>query len=391
MILCSSALAIDSNGEVAFDTFFAGATVNAKIAAMNTWAQGFTASTPRPTVVFEAKDYAFSTPIQLWSGLRLRGVGGKAVREYSTATTLTWQGASGSSVFAYTGTQSGQGYPSDGSPRDINVENILFNGTSSTHFLPPYDPTTYSTNGRGHVLWMSSFHNVGWKNFATIAWGWFDGVTISGNVHFQGAYDTLFYLGGSENNLFGDGFAFGDSGASYPVVTGGLPFFRSIMSKSRIGRIMFTSRKAGYPLSIEGGHALLVEGTAFDAQDSDPMYGSAIRISGGEGIRIVECTFKGVMSNPSSAAGGASANRGWITITGGRQIVIANNNFHRGGSSPASTSTALVWVGSGVGANEVKWGLNTSSGYAGVAARIAESAAGKIVKIDPSVATDILP
>src|SRR5690606_37211133 len=124
---------------------------------------------------------------------------------------------------------------------------------------------------------------------------------------------------------------------------------------------------------------------------SDPMYGSAIRISGGDGILIRGCSFKGVMSNPGSAAGGSSANRGWITVTGGTQIVVAGNSFVRAGSSQAPTSTPLVWVGAGVGANQVKWGLNSSAGYSGVPAHIAQSSAGKIVNIDSSVIVDTTP
>lgn len=393
-LLAPPAAAIDTGGEVDFDTFFAGGTVDAQITSMNTWAQGFSASDPRPTVVFRAKEYAFSTAIKLWSGLSLRGASGRSVREYTTGTSFKWNGAAGTSMLTFTGSQTGQGYPSDGSPRNITMENILFRGTSTTHFLPKYDPTTYGTNGPGHVLWMSTFHNVGWKTFATIAWGWFDGVTISGPVHFQEVYDTAFYLGGSENSLFTDEYSFGDTAASTnsPVFTTGLPFIRSVLSKSRIGGIMLTGRKKGYGLSIEGGQGLLITGAAFDAQDSDPMYGSAVRISGGDGIRIIGCSFKGAMSNPGSANGGTTANRGWITVTGGRQIVIDGTNFHRGGSSPAPTSTPLVWVSSAVDVDEVKWGSATSaSGYAGTAAVIAHAVAGRIVNNDPSVALVVAP
>ena len=382
--------AIDT-GEVYFDTFFAGETTDDKIAAMNTWNAGFSARDPRPTVVFNAVEYRFSTPIQLWSGLSLRGSSARAVREYTTGTSFKWNGPDGTSVFVFTGSQTGQGYPRDGSPRNITMENILFRGTPTTHFLPKHDPTTYPTHGRSHVLWMSTFHNVGWKDFATIAWGWWDGVTISGTVHFQGVHDTAFYLGGSENNVFGDGFSFGDSDNGFGVVTAGKPVFRSIMSKSRIGRIMLTARKAAYPLSIEGGKGLLVEGTAFDAQDSDPMYGSVIRISGGEGIRISHCSFKGGMTNPDGASGGAVANRAWITITGGGQIVIQGSDFQRAGNSPPSTTTPLVWVSPAVDVREVKWGLNTATGYAGAPAVIAEGASGRIVNIDPSVSLVVEP
>jgi hypothetical protein len=84
-----------------------------------------------------------------------------------------------------------------------------------------------------------------------------------------------------------------------------------------------------------------------------------------------------------------TASRGWITITGGRQITIEGNNFRRGSVNPPATSTPLVWVGPNVGANQVKWGLNNAVGYGGVPARIAQATTGKIVNIDPSVPLDV--
>jgi len=396
--LCAFATAsAQSPGEIYFDDF--GATDDLRMTAMNNWQQAKGAGGVRETVIFDARSYSFTVPIKLWSGMHLRG-SPRPAREYTTGTVLNWAGATGTSMLTFTGTQTGQSYPSDGSPRDVSMENILFVGNTSggalTHFFTKYDPTTYATNGPGHVLWYGLFHNCGWKNFATVAWGWWTGTTVSGVSHFQGALDTQFYLGGSENNVFGDGYAFGGTNGGTPMDTGGLPYFRSIMGKSKIGRLMFTSPNKIWALSIESSSSVhsigvQIEGAAFDAQDSVPSYGAAIKISGGDGIQIRGCNFKGHMGTPASAAGGASANRGWIHITGGTQISIDGNTFQRFGNSLPATTVPLVWVGPSVGANQVKWGLNTTSGYAGAQAHIAQAAAGKIVNTDSSVVVDIAP
>ncbi|UQA59939.1 hypothetical protein [Polyangium aurulentum] len=63
-------------------------------------------------------------------------------------------------------------------------------------------------------------------------------------------------------------------------------------------------------MSIEGGHSLLLDGLALDAQDSDPVYGSGLKISGGDGITITNCSFKGMMTNPASGSGGFRGEQG---------------------------------------------------------------------------------
>jgi hypothetical protein len=175
-------------GMVYFDTFFEGATVDAKLAAMNTWHRAQTG--PTPAVLFDAKQYSFSTPIKLFSGMAL--IGGKqvAAHEYSRATVFNWTGADGTSMFIFPGEQPPQSYPSDNSPRDVTVAWIQMQGDGSTHCLPKNDPSSSSHAGR--VLWMSNFHGCGFKNFATVWWGWGDGTSITGPTHVQGCTDTPF-------------------------------------------------------------------------------------------------------------------------------------------------------------------------------------------------------
>ncbi|MFC0529396.1 hypothetical protein [Phytohabitans kaempferiae] len=85
----------------------------------------------------------------------------------------------------------------------------------------------------------------------------------------------------------------------------------------------------------------------------------------------------------ASATGGAAANRGWISVTGGRQIAFLGNRFARTGTR-ATTATPLAYVSSAVGVGQVKWGFNTYAGYSGASAVIQQGAANRIAALpDP--------
>ncbi|GAB3142583.1 hypothetical protein GCM10027290_17390 [Micromonospora sonneratiae] len=369
-------------GLVYFDTFFAGATDDERIMSMNAWHLAQT-GVSSPAVLFDSRRYDFSTPIKLVSGMALIGGKSAPAREYSRATVFNWTGAAGTSMYEFPGQQPPQGYPSDNSPRDVTVAWIQMQGGGSTHCLPKNDPSSASYSGK--VLWMSNFHGCGFKNFATVWWGWGDGASISGPTHVQGCTDTPFFLAGSENSIFGtDAFSFMDSSVA-AWGTAGRPFIRSRMEKSSIGHVMITARKTAYHLSVEGGSNLLVSGTCFDAQTSDPVHGSALRVTGGDGIVVQNVSFKGVMNDPASASGGTAANRGWAHVTGGSQLTFLGNLFSRKGTT-ATATTPLVYVGSGVGLHQVKWGFNTYGNYGGANAVLQQAAANRLVVVtDPLV------
>lgn len=362
-------------GLIYFDTYFAGADDNAKMTAMNNWAMNH-GGQPQPGVVFDTRVYNFTVPIKLFSGLKLVGGSMSPAREYSRSTVFNWQGASGTSLFIFpTEGQTYQSYPSDGSPRDISVSFIQMQGGGSTHCIQNFDPTggAYS----GHTLWSSDFHDCGFKNFQTVWWGWGDGTSISGQTHFEALTSTALYIGGSENRIFGnDAYSF----AGYPNDPG-VPFMRSIMAKSYIGNCMITTRKGSTALTIEGGHNLVVDGMAFDAQSSDPTYGAGVVITGGDGISIINCSFKGMATQPASGWGGAANNRAWIQVNGGDQIVLQSNSFHREGNNMPATSYPLLFVASSVANGAVKWGYNSYSSFGTDSAVIQQAATGKITAI----------
>jgi hypothetical protein len=364
-----------SVGTVYFDTFFSGSDDNARMIALNAWAQA--QSGPTEAVIFDARQYNFNVPIKLFSGLKLLGGTMSPVREYSRGTVFNWQGGSGSSMFIFPPEgQTGQSYPADGSPRDITVSYIQMQGGASTHCMPKITPT--GSNYVGQTLWYCQFHACGFKSFNTVWWGYGTGCSISGQTHFQGIGDTALNLGGSENSIFGkDAYSFSASN-----VDTGVPFMRTTMAKSYIGMCMITGRKVSTGLSIEGGFNLVVDSLAIDAQSSDPIYGAGIIISGGEAITISNCSFKGVATTPASGYNGAASNRAWIQIQGGNQITIEGTNFRREGNNMPATSYPLVFAAASLPANSVRWGFNGYSNFSTDTIQLQQASSGKIFALD---------
>lgn len=359
------------SGIVDFDDYFQGSTTDQKITNMNSMFQAH-AGKPTPTVRFNATVYTHTVPIQLWSGMHLIGGGGQPTREYSRHPTLRYTGTI--SQFRFTGSQTNQSYPSDGSPRDIHVAGIQFSGGASVDCVESVD--TYT---KGKVAWMTEFHNCGWNGFRRVWHGFVDGGGITGTSHMQAFSDTAVFWRGSEAVLCGnDGFSFVDSS-----VLGAKPMLRFAVSKGSVGRVMPTTRKDGLALLIDSGSGIRVDGMSCDSQDSDPCYGCNIRIEGNvKGVVITNSTFKGAMSNPTSGNGGVAKNRGIIHVEQGADVIIDGNQFIRQGPNPGPTNTPLVYAGAGVAQRGVRVGLNGHIDYDGV---LSASKAGQIVALDPSM------
>lgn len=327
-----------------------GSTDNARIAAMNALAQSH-GGNPTPAFEFAARQYNFSTQIELWSGLKLIGTSGLPAREYGRGTVLNWQGAAGTSIFKWVSPQTSQGYPSDGSPRDGSVSGILFQGGSGTDVMPK---AQMNGDYAGKTLWYWNFHNCGVRNMRSFWWGYATGCSITGTFHAQSMADTVLFLGGSENTIFEGGHSLMDNSTA-AWATSGKPFIRSVMEKSYIGKAMISARGNSYQLSIEGGRAMVVSHCQFDAPTGSPTHGATIRVSACNGLTISNCTFKGMMTNPGTS-------RGVIDITGGNNIMIYGNQFINYGSTIA-TGTPMVYAS---GASNVKYALNGTNGFDGV-------------------------
>ena len=357
-----------------------GVTDNERINALNELTRR-SGGKHSPVFEFANREYVLSTPIKLYSGLKLLGTSGLPAREYGGGTTIRWEGKPNTSIFAFAPEgQAQQTYPTDGSPRDISISCILFEGGSQTDVFPRLPMTEDSI--RGNTLWYSSLHNVAVNGMRTFWWGYGTGVSLTGSFHAQAMSDTPLYLGGSENTIFGSDSQSFMGSADGAWASSGKPFIRSVMSKSFIGRVIISAYSNSYHLSVESGRGLIVSGVQFDADPSLPTNGSAVKVSGVDGLTISDCVFFANMANPGNGPptilpSGVTDSRGIIDISGGREIVIAGNQFlspTQGGAGPASR-TPIVYCSS---PDPVKIGLNGYAGYAGVVG-------GNVITSDPGL------
>lgn len=350
-----------------------GSNDNERIARLNDRARR-SAGKNTPVYEFANRTYTISTPIKLFSGLKLRGTGGLPAREYGGGTVIVWQGDDDSSVFVFPSEgQSGQNYPSDGSPRDISISGLMFEGSAGANVFPRLSMS--SGSHVGHTLWYSSLHNLGVRAMRTFWWGYGTGVSLNGSFHAQALSDTPLYLGGSENTIFGtsDQSFMDNSTASWRQ--SGKAFIRSVMSKSYIGRVIITARSDSFHLSIEGGRGLIVDGVQFDAAGSDQSRNAAIKVSDIDGLTVSNCVFYGSMNQPGDGS------RGIVDIRGGRGVVVAGNQFVRqlgdseADSVAAGPGTPLIYNATD---DPVKLGMNGFPDYDGIVI-------GNAISSDPSL------
>ena len=312
-----------------------------------------------PVYEFANRTYTLSTPIQLYSGLKLVGSGGLPAREFGSGTTIRWRGEPDSSIFIFPPDgQTRQGYPADGSPRDISISGILFEGRGQTDVLPRLSMSADSY--RGHTLYYCNLHNLGVRAMRTFWWGYGTGVSLTGSFHAQAMSETPLFLGGSENTIFGSQAQSFMDNSSAAWVSSGKPFIRTVMEKSYIGRVIITARSDSYHLSVEGGGSLMVNGVQFDAPSSFPSYGSAVKVSAVDGLTISNCVFHANMANPGDGS------RGVVDISGGRDVVVSGNQFvadRPQDREGLGWETPIVFCSS---PDTVKIGLNGYPGYAGM-------------------------
>jgi len=351
-----------------FDSF--GATDDDRVRGVNAYQQAHSGGILEP-VELPSRVITHSVPFQLWSGLRMHSESPHRACEYRRQTVLKYTGAG--SQFVFTGSQTAQGYPGDGSPRDVSLRGIQFDGSPSNTFLPSYDLTKYPAQGPSHVLWMSELHGCSWTNFGKVNASWWDGLSISGVTHFQGIGDTPLWVDAAESSLFGsDAYSFMDNSNWSNTAK---PFIRVRARKCTIGKVMITARGFSYQIAIDdGAYNTVLDQVAFDSQDAAPVYGANLRINGGTNTVVSRCSFKGGGQNYLAAY-----EHGVIEIVGGRQVNISGNNFLRLGTS-ASPDTPLVFVGPNVPDQGVIVGANNFEGYTGV---VRQSRPNQIVCLDP--------
>ncbi|ROP45956.1 hypothetical protein [Pseudokineococcus lusitanus] len=371
----SVAAVLAAVGEVSFDEL--GGDDNARVTAMNAYHRSH-GGRPSKTVRLPARQIDTNVPILLYSGLSMAGREGPA-REFQRGTIWNWQGPAGSSCLAFpSDAQTNQSYPSDGSPRDITMRGIQFQGGASTHWMPKNSMTGQDIAGK--TLWYCEFKDCGWKNFSTVWWGYVTGCSFATGVsHFQAIGDTAIFLGGSETTVFGnDGYSFAASSTSTQTAT---PFMRSMLSKSTVGRCMITARGAGWGLTIEGGYNSTFDQLAIDAQNSSRINGKALLVTGGAGHVISSLSVKGAMAAPSSTA--SALDRAFVVVTGGSQLLLERHKLTRRETSYAADQP-VVHVASSLADRALVIGAGTYDGFIDPAAvRVAR--ADQVLTTDPRV------
>lgn len=353
-----------------FDTL--GATDNERVTAMNRINQDH-----GPTILVPDRVIAHSVPIETWSGGNVVAFPTGPAREYSQGPVFKFTGTGSQIVFAPSA-QTGQGYPSDGSVRDMTFSGIQFEGGSSTTLTPE------TSDYKGKTFWYTDFHNCGFKGFKSVIVGFGTGFTMSGSTHTQGIVSTPFRFGGSENR-FGREQSFSDN-TVWDLVE--KPMFHADgAEKSFINDWMPTARGKSWQLTIEEGRAVTASEVSFDSQTLKPVFGANVKILSGDGHRIINCTFKGGMTNPANGGRhdltriAAAQNRAFIQIEGGRQHIIMGNTFLNHGST-VPANTPLVYIGPNVPDFGVKFEANSWPDFDGV---ILVTRREQLVCSDPSI------
>lgn len=337
-----------------WDSF--GDTDNERVEAINDYHQNH-GGAPTDTIALPARIVRHSVPLKLFSGSSYKGP--TTAREYSRHAVLQWDGGPDSAQFIFPPEgQTGQSYPSDGSPRDITWEGIQFIGDPENHHIEPFD--VHSNEYSGHTLWYCRWKDCGWSYFRTAWSGWGTGSVVAGTSHLQGIGLTELAVGGSENRVHGGEYGLSDAQPSLHQ-QGGLPSLHVHFSRALVGDALISVRGDRYGLLIDYGMNIYVHGLGVDSPNSEPHHGASVKVKGGKNVTLEGLSLKGGMNNPGAATGGE--NRGLIDISGGDQIVLAGINALREGTS-APPSTPVVYVGAG--ASGVLIHSVNASGYDGV-------------------------
>lgn len=271
---------------------------------------------PRPDLLLPARALTVTLPIPTWAGLRM--VGGRTpAREFGSGPTLIYAGPSGTSLFTQQ-QNSGYGYPANGVVRDMSFDGIQFQAANDRDLFP-----TVTAWDSSKVEWFVNFNNCGFVGWRHLLWGYGDGFTVTGLTHLQGGVDTAFKFGGSENVLFGDGSLIDSAQAAW--LTAGKPFIEMTGSKWTIGGAMISARNSAYQLLVSGGDSGRCIGTYFDAPDSAPTSGAQVRVTGGDGLSLVGCNFKG--GHGVSVTGGTSVNIIGCTFDANAEVLTIASTF----------------------------------------------------------------
>lgn len=319
---------------------FAGATDDDKLTA----ALAYQSSTDgRPPILLGARSYTFNQTRNLYSGLKIIGAtSGPKNMELSSGAFVPTQITLGASITSGTGSwwvPPGAG----GDVYDVYMANfgVQGNSGSSVHQFLDYPIGT-------GTMYACEFHSLSF-NFMRGVFGRKDRkcaitqVVFSGHWTANNLWDTQFYLGGSDNQLWVGGMInIGPSSSALQTGTyadGDYELIFDGLSKTDVGYIYMSALNGwrGLKIGSTNSWGLSFFGGTYEGYNSSTSRapGTVIRIEGGQG------TFFGprvgqAMASPDVAEGG------YVHITGGEWNFIGPQ-FYRG--STADTVPVIYQAG----------------------------------------------
>jgi hypothetical protein len=317
-----------SPGEVSFDSF--GSSFAARQDYfIDTFIPAIDVDGGGKTVVFGEGSYNFTRNIPYKTGLKMRG---NNFGEYSTGTTINYSGVGSALFVPYANT--GYSYPSVPNPRNIAISHIQFTASVSKDFFPmPSDAS--------RVLWISSFYECTWIGWRKVFSGFQDGLKILGETHLQSYAVTPIEVSGSDNFILGTG-SYLDSGNT-TWRAGGQPIVNWNCQSSELGAAFMSARDNSYHLRVSGGDCR-ARGTCFDAPNTEPTLGPAIKTYGNANLLVDACNFRrnnGVQA--VSGTGDIIINSATLDDTGTAGTGVAGSSIAR--AEAAFTGKLIIGPG----------------------------------------------
>ena len=311
----------------------AGSSDDAKLDA---FMNAYRGSTYKPTLELdELRAYTFSGQHELYTGFAWIGGGLRALDQARGSTPM------GQKILIRQPSLRGMFTLPNGTVFGVHMSGLSFDSTGTGRLVEP-NPSC--------VLWTSTFRDISWQNGPnlfgsdTVAQP-IDACTFDGMWNVNNVQSCAFNLAGSDNRFVPTMMLY-DSPTALMGPTGCLMKWTG-HSKTTITGIYMTAEQHMGILFQGGGtggqqmmrmHNVEIEGRNVNA----PSYGCLIRVA--SDIIITQSWLSFAMSNPGSANGGSSANRGVVHITDGN--VVLDGNYYRPANGVAQ-SVPFVFISGG--------------------------------------------
>lgn len=300
--------------------WFTATSDDAKLTAALSYAA---AQTHIPAIMFPARDVTLSQMgRQAFSGLKLIGpLGADGPKDPEQGAALV------NHSVKLTGT--GAWFTGSGNLFNVQVRDLSVTGTAATQFWSHSSGTLYACE----------FHSLTHIGFGSVFGSateqcHFTQVRMTGHWQNQGAQGQQFNIGGSDNDLWAEGYLNINAGSN---VSPGTYLIQLWSSKTRVGYVYLTAWGGWRGLHVTGGHGLRFFGGSYEGNNAgQPCQGNHIRIDGGE------VGFTGIWTAYGMASSGASEH-GVIEVNGGT-VLVDNPTYDHGNTG---ASVPLVWVNGG--------------------------------------------